>query len=80
MTEWRLATMATDYDGLRLAGLDVWHERWRPTGLDPVMLSHPQYPHQQHVFDIYEIGDEAHPLRFAARELSMNAWAFYVPE
>jgi hypothetical protein len=76
---WRAVHIGFENDGLRLGDLEVWRWPWRSAGLAPLRLPHPAHPHQVHDFDIYEIGDARHPLRFATGELSNGVWGFYVP-
>jgi hypothetical protein len=75
-----VAAIGFTIDEIKIAGLNVWTEEWRPVETNPVMLPHPAYPNQIHKYKIYEIGDMALPVRFAASELSNSAWGFYVPD
>jgi hypothetical protein len=75
---WAVKHIGFESDGLKIGGLNVWEEEWRPVG-SRVDLPHPAYPNQIHPYDIYEIGDEASPVRFAAGELSAGVYGFYVP-
>ncbi len=79
MAGWRERHVGFEDDELRIDGLKVWGEHWRPTGMPPVQLPHPAHPDQRHRYDIYEIGEAQHPTRFAAGELSNGVWGFYVP-
>jgi hypothetical protein len=67
-------------DDLSIGGLVVWKEEWRPVDLGRLELPHPAYRNQVHRYDVYEIGDEANPVQFAAGELSNGVWGFYVPD
>jgi hypothetical protein len=76
---WRDVHVGFEKDGLKIAGLDVWKHEWRSAGLPSVELPHPSYRDQKHPYSICEIGDAAHPVRFAVCELSNGVWGFYVP-
>ncbi len=76
---WRVAHIGFADDGLVIAGLEVWKQAWRASNASPVDLPHPAHPHQIHGYDIHEIGDASHPVRFAVCELSNGVWGFYVP-
>lgn len=80
MTEWRLVDQiipgSTPID---LGGLNPWDHKWRHLDLPPLIVPHPQYPHQRHKMDFWEIGEGDHVVRFAAGEFSNQAWGFYLP-
>ena len=76
---WRNIHIGFENDGLRIGGLQVWQEKWRRIAEESVQLPHPTYPTQIHRYDIFDIGDGEHPIRFAAGELSNGVWGFYVP-
>lgn len=76
---WRAQHVGFENDAFKLGDLDVWRWPWRSAGLERLRLPHPAHPQQTHDFDIYEIGDARHPLRFASAELSNGVWGFYVP-
>ena len=80
MTDWRAVHVGFERDGLRLDGVSVWDKRWREVTREPLTLPHPAYPQQRHSFWIYEVGDPAHPVRFATGELSNGVWGFYLPD
>ena len=82
MTElagWRNVHIGFEGDRLAINGLIIWQVAWRATEEPAVELPHPAYPEQRHRFDIYEAGDSALLVRFAAGELSNGVWGFYVP-
>ena len=66
-------------DDIKIGGLNVWQHDWRRVAVEPLTLPHPAYPKQMHRYEVYEIGDVAQPVRFAASELSSSVWGFYVP-
>lgn len=74
---WTDVHVGLEGDGLRIGGLAVWQEKWKPVGED-LDLPHPAHPLQTHRYRVYEIGD-APCIRFAAGELSNGVWGFYVP-
>jgi hypothetical protein len=80
MKGWRDIHVGFEGDGLKIGGVEVWKREWRRTGEPHLNLPHPSYQHQIHRYDIYEIGDAGHSIRFAAGELSYGVWGFYVPE
>ena len=76
---WRDIHVGFEGDDLRIGGLVVWKEEWRPLGEEPLKLPHPAYPNQLHLYVRYEIGVGAGVVTFAAGELSNGVWGFYVP-
>jgi hypothetical protein len=76
---WRDVHVGFEGDDLKIGGVGIWDADWRRTGLEAVQLPHPAHQHQRHRFDVYEVGEEKHPIRFAAGELSNGVWGFYVP-
>ena len=78
MSDWSAVHVGFQNDGLLIGNLDVWRQKWRPSG-STIQLAHPAYPNQSHQYEIYEIGDVDDPIRFAAGELSNGVWGFYVP-
>ena len=81
MSDWQVKHIGFERDGLQIAGHDVWAHRWRPVdGWSTVELRHPAFPSEIHRYNIYEIGDEVDPVRFASGELSAGVWGFYVPQ
>jgi hypothetical protein len=79
MSAWRDVHVGFEGDGVKIHGLEVWRQEWRPTGEAAIQLPHPGYLNQRHRFDIYEIGPQDGPIRFAAGELSNGVWGFYIP-
>ena len=77
---WRSVHIGFEDDGLRIGGLAVWQQKWRPAGLPPVWVPHPAHPNELHSLDIYTIGHAASPIRFAAGELSNGVWGFAIEE
>jgi len=79
MTDWRVAHVGVEGDGLEIGGLEIWRNEWRQVYEPDLSLPHPHYQAQTHNYGIYEIGSNEHPVRFAAGELSNGVWGFYVP-
>ena len=77
---WRDVHVGFEGDGVRIGGLEVWTQAWRPVGSASLILWHPAYPQQRHTMQVYEIGDPAAPVRFATGELSNGVWGFFVPD
>ena len=75
---WRAVHVGVEGDGVKIGGLEVWKQDWRAAG-SSVELPHPSYPTQVHRFDVYDIGESRHPVRFADGELSNGVYGFYVP-
>ncbi len=80
MTTWRFAWVGFYIDDITIGGLHVWKHEWRSVETASLRFPHPNYPNQIHRYDVYEIGDIARPVRFAASELSNGVWGFYVPD
>ena len=81
MSCWKVKHIGFERDGLLFAGLDVWAQSWRPVSeCSTVELPHPAHPDEVHSYNVYEIGDGANPVRFAAGELSPGVYGFYVPK
>jgi len=76
MTNWREAAIGFSIEPILIAGHNVWEQKWRQVMSDPVLLPHPDYPRQIHRYLVYEIGDQANPVRFAAGELSNGGLGF----
>lgn len=76
---WRDVHVGFARDGLTIGGLDVWKHQWRRQAGLGLSLPHPAHTHEMNSFAVYEIGDPAQPVRFAATELSNGVWGFYVP-
>ena len=79
VVDWRSTHIGFSGDDLRIDRVDIWKEKWRPTGLPSVRLPHPAYPAQMHDYDIYECGDPKRSVRFAVDELSNGVYGFYTP-
>lgn len=56
----------------------MWGTPWRRTLEPSVQLPHPSHPRELHTFRIYDIDGPNGLITFAAAELSMNVWGFYV--
>ncbi len=76
---WTQAHVGFERDDFELQGLKVWFESWRRVESASLILWHPAYPQQRHAMEVYEIGDPASPVRFAAGELSNGVWGFFTP-
>jgi len=79
MQAWDYLTIKFDGEPLEIGGANVWDLKWQPTGEEPIVVPHPQYPNQRHKLRPYyiEVAGEKHS--FAAGELSNCVWCFYVP-
>jgi hypothetical protein len=81
MIGWHVKHIGFERDGLMIGGLSIWDSKWREVGnWSYVDLPHPAYADEVHRYWIYEIGDEASPVRFASGELSPGVYGFYVPD
>ena len=79
MMNWQIAHVGPENDSFEIDGNQVWNHKWRPSPRGSVRLPSPQYPDHHRMFNIYEIGDEAKPVTFAAAEMSNGIFAFYRP-
>jgi hypothetical protein len=77
MTSWQVAHVGAVNDDVEIDRHNVWRHTWRQSPLRRVRLPSPQYPEHQTTFHIYEIGDNARPVTFAAAEMSNGIFAFY---
>jgi hypothetical protein len=79
---WRLVMgrIVEAIEPIKIGGLDLWKHRWKSLDDPPITVAHPQYPHQRHVMQIFEIRDGDVVVRFAAGEFSNGAWGIYLPE
>lgn len=75
---WRPVHIGFDGDAVRIGGLEVWRHEWRPEPGPPVRLPHPTHPQQMHGYEVFLIGSEPKPVRFAAAELSNGVWGFHL--
>ena len=66
-------------ESINVSGLNPWKHKWESLDAD-AELPHPSYPNQRHRISIYRITVGDQMILFAAGELSMNVWGFYVPE
>lgn len=80
LSGWRAIHVGFENDGLKIGDLEVWRWPWHSAGLAPLRLPHPTHPAQTHDFNVYDIGEAPHSIRFAAAELSNSVWGFYVAE
>ncbi|HEX6579046.1 MAG TPA: hypothetical protein VF082_11830, partial [Jiangellaceae bacterium] len=55
-----------------------WEHDWLSQG-EQIVVAHPAYPEQRHTVDVWAIRAPDRVVRFAAGEMSNNAWAFFVP-
>ncbi len=80
MDGWRIARFGClEGDDTIVGGLAVWRHEWRPVTHDTVWIDDPIYPGGRHGLQVYEIGETAAPVRFAAGELSNGVWGFCEP-
>ncbi len=78
MVSWKPVGVVAEGQPIRVGGLNPWNFEWHRMPADPVDLPHPSYPDQTHRMLLYEITSEGKSVTFAAGELSMNVWGFYV--
>ena len=62
-----------------LFGVNIFDYGWNSTG-EKIMLPHPDYPNQTHIFRVYTADINGTMQKFAAGEVSMCAWIFYLEE
>ena len=66
-------------DRINISGANPWNQEWKALEEPPVQLPHPQCANQLYQMHVYAIETGGRTITFAARELSMNVWGFYVP-
>ena len=76
---WRVAGIVAEGDRINIGGANPWNHEWKALDEPPVELPHPQYSNQLHQMHVYAIETGGRTITFAAGELSMNVWGFYVP-
>ena len=59
-----------------IEGVDVWKFPWKRVALPPARVKDPRY-NQEQTFDIYEVCNGGHIVRFAAGEFSPGVYGFY---
>lgn len=79
MADWIVAGIGHEGYPIMIHGLNPWNFEWQQVDPDPVELPHPAHPLEKHRFWVYEIELQGKSVRFAAGELSVNVWGFYVP-
>ena len=75
---WLSVGMCRDGDEFDLAGLNPWQHEWFSQS-DQIVVAHPSYPSQRHDASVYVIQTADRVVRFAAGEMSNQAWAFFLP-
>jgi hypothetical protein len=80
--KWKAVGVVVEGDSIRIRDVNVWDYTWTRLNEPSVELPHPSYPSQLHSMNVYGIkaGAGGEDIRFAAGELSVNVWGFYVPE
>jgi hypothetical protein len=76
---WKIAGIVVEGDRINIGGINPWNHEWTATGEPEIELPHPQYPNQLHRMQIYRVESGERTITFAAGELSVNVWGFYVP-
>jgi hypothetical protein len=79
MKEWTSCGVVIEGQPINVGGINPWKYGWKSLGQSAVELPHPSYPSQRHKMEIYEIDDAGKKIIFAAGELSVNVWGFYIP-
>ncbi|MCW2786978.1 MAG: hypothetical protein JWP74_3495 [Marmoricola sp.] len=75
---WRTVGMCSDGATYDLDGINPWDYNW-VSQHESIQVAHPQYPHQRHTAAVWVIQTPDRVVRFAAGEMSNNAWAFFLP-
>ncbi len=76
---WRSVGMCWDGEEIDLDGLNPWQFEWVSQS-ERIVVAHPFYPSQRHDVSVYVIHAQDRIVRFAAGEMSNQAWAFFLPE
>ena len=80
MARWRIVRFGcTEGDDTIIGGLRVWDHAWRRTCEEDIRVASPLYRGERNHLTVYEMGDEAAPVTFAAGELSNGIWGFAEP-
>ena len=80
MARWRIVRFGcTEGDDTIIGGLRVWDHAWRRTGEEDIRVASLLYRGERNHLTVYEMGDEAAPVTFAAGELSNGIWGFAEP-
>jgi hypothetical protein len=77
-TKWQHLGHCIEGQPFEISGIDVWSQKWRRVEGAIAEVKDPLYA-QSYRFSVYEIGDGATLVRFAAGEYSANVYGFYVP-
>jgi hypothetical protein len=75
-SQWEFFGAVPDGQSFRVGGLDVWKHEWRDTK-ERLQVKDPRYQ-KDFTFHVYEIGDPARAVTFAAGEFSNCIWGFYI--
>ena len=76
---WKYENKGYEVHGCNLFEVNIFDYNWHSTNKE-ITLSHPDYPDQMHIFEIFTVNINGVIKEFAAGEVSMNAWAFYLEE
>jgi hypothetical protein len=79
MSGFEVAGIVIEGHPIVVRGLNPWQHEWHRLSDEPVELPHPAYPSERHKMWLYEIHKGNKRVKFAAGELSVNVWGFYVP-
>lgn len=75
---WRTVGMCWDGEAIDLEGFNPWQHAWVSQS-ERIVVAHPAYPTQRHEIEVYVMHPEDRVVRFAAGEMSNQAWAFFLP-
>ena len=75
----RLGQFVATGEPIILNGLNPWQHDWIDANEPPLEVTHPLYPSQKHIMDVYKISIGSKTVKFAAGEFSNGAWGFYLP-
>jgi hypothetical protein len=76
---WRFASIGFENDPTDVGGgINPWLVTWLSL-YRRVVVAHPQYPHQRHDLETYQVAGTDPPVVFAAGEFSNGVWGFHVP-
>jgi hypothetical protein len=78
-SRWKVAGIAIEGERINIGGINPWNHEWTAAEEPAVELPHPQHLNQLHQMNVYRVESGGRTITFAAGELSMNVWGFYVP-
>jgi hypothetical protein len=76
---WTPSAIVAEGKPISIGGLNPWQLEWHALAVPSITVSHPNRPNQRHTAHVYELRTTETSVVFAASELSVNVWGFYLP-